>query len=153
MLTFRQRLFITYYTEGETKGNATKAGLMAGYKKTYAEHHMDRMVRIGEIKEAIDNRLVAINNHHKNTIESVNADFEYAKEVCKAKKDMTNYIRIAENQAKNAGYYGLDHLQETEQVKLTEDQVKEAAEYAKWRLLRRLAEPQKAQEGGQQATG
>lgn len=61
-------------------------------------------------------------------------------------KDRTNAIRCIENKAKNVGYYALDNAQRTEQAKLTEEQVKEAKEYAKWKLLRGLSEPQQAQE-------
>ena len=53
---------------------------------------------------------------------------------CVEKKDNTNAIRCIENKAKNVGYYALDNAQRTEQAKLTEEQVKEAKRYAKWRL-------------------
>jgi hypothetical protein len=52
--------------------------------------------------------------------------------------------------AKHRGYYAEDNLQRAEQAKLTEQQVKEAKEYAKWRLLRGL---QDSPESSQQAAG
>ena len=44
-------------------------------------------------------------------------------------------------------------INEQETPVLSESQVKLAEEFAKWRLIRGLTEPQKAQEGSQQATG
>jgi len=61
---------------------------------------------------------------------------------CIAKKDNTNAIRCIENKAKNVGYYALDNAQRTEQAKLSEQQVQEAKEYAKWRLLKGLSDVQ-----------
>jgi len=45
-------------------------------------------------------------------------------------------------QAKNEGKYAADNAQRTEQAKLSEQQVQEAKEYAKWRLLKGLSDVQ-----------
>ena len=92
------------------------------------------------IRDAIDKRTKAIEGKKKNTIETVNADFEFAKEQCKNKDgkliDRTNFIRITENQGKNADFYQADNQSKSEAVKLTEDMVLEAKNYAKWKLLK-----------------
>ena len=55
-------------------------------------------------------------------------------------------------QAKNEGQYAADNAQRTEEAKLTEVQVKEAKEYAKWRLLKGLEEQELGAEILQEAT-
>ena len=57
-------------------------------------------------------------------------------------KDRTNAIRCVENKAKNVGYYALDNAQKAEKTKLDEVQVEEAKQYAKWRLIQGLTEPE-----------
>lgn len=63
-------------------------------------------------------------------------------------KDRTNAIRCVENKAKNVGYYALDNAQKAEKTKLDEVQVEEAKQYAKWRLIQGLTEPEVKKEAG-----
>ena len=133
----RQKLFVKYYTEGETKGNATASAVKAGYKWKFANQAAPRLLGHVRIEEAISLRLEYIDKAEKLTIESVNADFEYAKEQCKAKRgdksvliDKTNYVRICENQAKHVGFYGADNAQKVEQVKLDQAEATEAQRIA-----------------------
>ena len=141
-MNLKQTLFVTYYTEGDTKGNCYRSMIKAGYKERYAFGHSGTFIVVNScIQDAIKARLQAIEKVEKLTIETVNADFEYAKRQCRIEKgalsvlaDRTNFIRICENQAKHVGFYGADNLQRTEQAKLTDEQVKEAKRYAKWKL-------------------
>lgn len=135
-MNFKQTLFVQYYTEGDTKGNCEQSMISAGYKRGYARFNCGRFITANNgIQQAIDYRLKALENNKKNTIETVNADFEFAKLQCKNKEgkliDRTNFIRICENQAKNADYYLADNQSKTEQAKLTEIQRVEADRIAR----------------------
>jgi len=142
-MNFKQTLFVQYYTEGETKGNCLKSMVAAGYTEKGAKNNCGRFITVNNgIQKAIDYRLKALEGKKKNTIETVNADFEYAKDQCKNKDgnliDRATYVRICENQAKNADYFAADNASKTEQEVLTEARKKEAERYAKWRLLEGL---------------
>lgn len=130
----RQKLFVSYYAEGETKGNATASAVKAGYKWKFANQAAPRLLGNVRIKEAISLRLEYIEKVEKLTIESVNTDFEYAKNECKREDgtlmDRPTFVKVCENQAKHVGYYGADNAQKLEQVKLDQAETEEAERIA-----------------------
>ena len=138
-LNYRQGLFVKYYTDGDTKGRCEASMISAGYNNTYAHSFAGVYIR-GKIKQAIDDRTIEIEDHRKNTCESVDKDFEFAKKQCMDNegnlKHRMTYVRICENQAKNAGYYAEDNAQQREKAVLSEQEKEEAIEFAKWRLLK-----------------
>lgn len=147
----RQIFVNTYLTNGY---NATQA-----YKTAYPncksgqDRAGHRLLSFDEIKKAIDKAKKELQEWLKGGRELCDKLFKDQYKASVTAMDRTNAIRCVENKAKNVGYYAADNLQRTEQAKLTEQQVKEAKEYAKWRLLRGLTEPQEAEEGAQQAAG
>lgn len=147
----RQIFVNTYLTNGY---NATQA-----YKTAYPncksgqDRAGHRLLSFAEIKKVIDKAKKELQEWLKGGRELCDKLFEDQYKASVTAKDRTNAIRCVENKAKNAGYYAADNLQRTEQAKLTEQQVKEAKEYAKWRLIQGLNEPQGAKEGTQQAAG
>lgn len=146
-MNFKQTLFISYYTEGETKGNCEQSMLKAGYKAGYARKWSGCYIgAIRGIKKAIEDKIKAINIAWEDRISRVNArlDAEIAKttnisSLCLLVNAQKGYVDM---QAKNEGKYALDNAQRTEQDKLTEVQVEEAKQYAKWRLIQGLTEPE-----------
>lgn len=130
----RQKLFVKYYTEGETRFNAERSALLAGYKPTFAHQAAPRLLEQVRVKEAISLRLEYIEKAEKLTIESVNADFEYAKSECKREDgslvDRPTFVKVCENQAKHVGFYKEDNLQKAEQAKLDQQEAKEAQRIA-----------------------
>lgn len=147
----RQIFVNTYLTNGY---NATQA-----YKTAYPNCKSgqrqagQRLLTFVDIKKAIDKAKKELQEWLKGGRELCDKLFEDQYKASVTAFDRTNAIRCVENKAKNVGYYAADNLQRTEQAKLTEQQVKEAKEYAKWRLLRGLSEPEQAKEGTQQAAG
>ena len=126
--------------------NKSKALINAGYKESYANcGRRDAVYKNTQVIQAIDRlrtKIVAkveitaeyLLNNLKSLVEN---NKEKRPEIaCKA-IDMLN---------KYKGLYQADNAQRTEQAKLTEEQVKEAKEYAKWRLLTGLNKPQEAQQ-------
>jgi len=147
----RQVFVNAYLTNGY---NATQA-----YKTAYPNCKSgqrqagQRLLTFVDIKEAVSKAKEELENWLKGGRKLVDKLFSDQYKASIQAKDRGNAIRCIENKAKNVGYYAADNLQRTEQAKLTEQQVKEAKEYAKWRLLRGLSEPQEAEKGTQQATG
>ena len=61
-MNLKQTLFVTYYTEGDTKGNCEQSMLKAGYKAGYARSHCGTFIGANRcIKEAVNKALEAIN--------------------------------------------------------------------------------------------
>ena len=132
-INLRLNKAIKYYCEGETKNNWYASMVRAEYKERYAYGRGHELFEKVWVQEAIKQRQEAIEKAEKITIESVNADFEYAKDQCKLLRndtvvlaDRTNYVRICENQAKHVGFYKEDNLQRAEQTKLDEAYTEEA---------------------------
>lgn len=142
----RQIFVNTYLSNGY---NATQA-----YKTAYPNcksgwnAHGARLIAIDSVKQAIAKAKKDLEEWLSGSRKLCDRLFKDRYDACVAKNDNTNAIRCVENKAKNVGYYALDNAQRTEQAKLTEQQAKEAKEYAKWRLLRGLEEPKQAQEAG-----
>lgn len=113
--------------------------------------HGARLVAIGSIKMAIAAETALIETEDEDSRKYIDNQFKSLLKSCIVKGDKVNAARCLENMAKHRGYYAEDNLQRTEQAKLTEQQVKEAKEYAKWRLLRGLSE--EVEEGTSQAVG
>ena len=136
----RQIFVNTYMTNGY---NATQA-----YKTAYpnCKSGQDRcghfLLSIPEIKKAVDKAKEELRGWLKAGRELCDKLFEDQYKASVKAKDRTNAIRCVENKAKNMGYYALDNAQKTEQVKLDEVQVEEAKQYAKWRLIQGLTEPE-----------
>ena len=139
----RQIFVNTYLTNGY---NATQA-----YKTAYPncnggwDRLGHRLMSFDDVKQAISKAKLELQEWLNAGRELCDRLFQDRYAACVAKKDNTNAIRCIENKAKNVGYYALDNAQRTEEAKLTEVQVKEAKEYAKWRLIQGLTEPEDVQ--------
>lgn len=107
----RQKLFIEYYCEGETKGNITQSMVKAGYTAKYADSRGCRMLGLVGISEEIASRQAEIADIEQITIESINKAFAKQLKLCIDAKDRPTAARILENQAKHVGYYEKDHSQ------------------------------------------
>lgn len=103
-LNGKQQLFVNYYCEGDTRGNATQAALSAGYSKTYAEHRMNTMLRRVEVDKAIKARQKEIELQEEITIETINKRFDHIYALSETEKDRVNMLRATENMAKHVGY-------------------------------------------------
>ena len=132
----RQIFVNTYLTNGY---NATQAYKTA-YPNCKSGHKQagQRLLTFDDVKKAIDKAKKELEEWLSGSRKLCDRLFSERYTACVAKNDNTNAIRCIENKAKNVGYYALDNAQRTEQAKLTEQQVKEAKEYAKWRLLKGL---------------
>ena len=145
-LNYRQSLFVKYYTgDNGTKGNATASAMKAGYTWKFANQASIRLLGKVRIKAAIEAVGVIIEAEDKNSREFVTKEFlsQYAKH--KDKRPI-EAIRALENLGKNCGWFAEDNAQQREKAELTAQEKEEAVEYAKWRLLKGLREPQQAQE-------
>jgi phage terminase small subunit len=132
----KQKLFVTYYTEGETKGNCEQSMLKAGYKEGYARKWSGVFIgAIRGIKEAVDNRLKEIIECQEITIEVLNKEFKRVYDMCLEANDRTNAVRILENWGKHTGYNELDNIQKVQERKLDERQQAEANRLANLRLM------------------
>ena len=65
-LTHKQQLFVRYYS-----GNASEAALKAGYSKKTAYSIGQRLLKVIEIKQAIQNRVEKSQEKHIKTIEEM----------------------------------------------------------------------------------
>ncbi len=101
-----------------------------------------RLLTFDDIKEAIDKAKKDLEGWLKAGKDLLDKLFKERYDACVGKNDNTNAIRCLENKAKNVGYYALDNAQKVEESKLTEVQVEEAKQYAKWRLIQGLTEPE-----------
>lgn len=117
-----------------------------GYGDRRAKQTAVRLGSIGYIKERIAEIKAEIEQKRENTRENVTIKMFELVAKAEQKGDLTNAVRIYEDLGKNCGWFAEDNAQHTEQDRLTEEQVKEAKEYAKWKLLRGLSKPQEAQE-------
>ena len=59
-LNYRQSLFAEYYTDGDTKGNATQSAIKAGSKETTAYSMGQRLLKNVEVKRVIDEKTAKI---------------------------------------------------------------------------------------------
>jgi len=131
-MNLKQQLFVTYYTEGDTKGNCEQSMLKAGYKPGYARKNSGKYIQaITGIKEAIDDAVNDIKEWMSGSRKLCDKLFMERYGACVARNDNTNAIRCVENKAKNVGYYALDNAQRTEQTKLDETKRKEVKRIAK----------------------
>jgi len=133
-----QQIFINAYLSNGY--NATEAYRTA-YPNCKKGHQQagSRLLSNVVIKNAIGKAKKDLEEWLSGSRKLVDRLFSERYAACIAKKDNTNAIRCIENKAKNVGYYALDNAQRTEQAKLSEQQVQEAKEYAKWRLLKGLS--------------
>ncbi len=142
----RQIFVNTYMTNGY---NATQA-----YKTAYPncksgqDRAGHRLLSFIEIKDALSKAKKDLQEWLKGGRDLCDKLFEDQYKASVTAKDRTNAIRCVENKAKNVGYYALDNAQKTEQDKITEVQVEEAKQYAKWRLIQGLTEPEVKKEVG-----
>jgi len=134
-LNYRQSLFVKYYTDGDTKGNATASALKAGYKWKYANQACRFLLGINKIKATIEAVDAKIEVEDVNTRENVTKAMLNAAQICLAKRDMVGYIRAYENLGKNCGWFAEDNAQQQEKAELSVEEKEEAIQYAEWRLL------------------
>ena len=59
-LNYRQNLFAEYYTDGDTKGNATQSALKAGYTYKYADQACRWLLGNSRIKQVIEKKTAGI---------------------------------------------------------------------------------------------
>ena len=152
-MNLKQTLFLAYYTDGDTKGNCEQSMLRAGYKKGYARTNCGRYITATNgLQKAIESKVKAIKVLWKDGIDYVITRLRTeikgttsVSALCLLVNAQKGYMDM---QAKNEGQYAADNAQRTEEAKLSEVQVKEAKEYAKWRLLRGLSEPEQVKETG-----
>ncbi len=151
-MNLKQTLFLAYYTDGDTKGNCEQSMLRAGYKPGYARTNCGRYITATNgMKKAIEDKVKAIKILWKDGIEYVVKRLRTEMETTTSVSSLCLLVNAQKGymdmQAKNEGNYALDNAQRTEQAKLTEVQVKEAKEYAKWRLLKGLSEDNVQRQG------
>lgn len=146
-MTDKQEMFVQEFCNNGF--NATEAYKTA-YPNCKAGHQQSssKLLLNPVIREAIEATKKWIESWKEGGKALCDRLFSQRYEACVAKKDNTNAIRCIENKAKNVGYYALDNAQRTEQDKLTEEQAKEAKEYAKWKLLRGLSKPEATERAG-----
>ena len=132
----RQIFVNTYLTNGY---NATQAYKTA-YPNCKSGHKQagSKLLTFVDVKQAVDKAKKDLEEWLKGGRELCDKLFEDQYKASVSAKDRTNAIRCVENKAKNVGYFAEDNAQRTEQAKLTEAEVAEAKEYAKWKLLRGL---------------
>ncbi len=122
-LNGRQKLFVGYYCEGETKGNCYASMIKAGYSEAYARHRANFMLSNVAICEAIAARRAEIADVEEITIETVLKSFMQELAVCKKAKDRVNTIRVLENLSKHVGLYEKDNKQQGNELpKLTPEE-------------------------------
>ena len=132
----RQRLFVEYYTSGETLGNCYQSMIKANYRPKYALKWSGKYInQIGGIREAVDERVKQIIDYKKATVENVDIEFVRQYQRCMEANDRTNAVRILENRGKNAGYYAADNAQKAEIRELDAKMLAEADKIAQIRLI------------------
>jgi len=133
---------IVAYCYGKTKGNWYKSMLVGGYSENYAKHRGHELLDKVVVKTLVEEEKKRVKFIKNMGIEAMKEHFYQDRELALGKRDLTTLVRIDENFAKHVGFYALDNAQRTEQAKLSEQQVQEAKEYAKWRLLKGLSDVQ-----------
>jgi phage terminase small subunit len=110
----RQQLFIKYYTDGPTKGNATQSAIKAGYKWKYANQACKFLLGNLRLKQALNKAQEKVEWKDTQSREYIDREFHKRYEACIDKNKESEAIRCLENQAKNRGYYAEDNAQRTE---------------------------------------
>ena len=143
-MNLKQTSFATYYADGETKGNATKSAQLAGYSKKTAYSQGQRLLKHAEVKKAITDALKRLDMLWKDGVAYVITRLRTEMEATTSVSALCLLVNaqkgFVDMRAKNEGQYAADNAQRTEEAKLSAVQVKEAKEYAKWRLLKGLEE-------------
>lgn len=121
-MNLKQTLFVMNYTEGEGKGNATKAAKMASYSEKTAYSIGQRLLKNVEIAKAISNAIEVLKTAWKDRISKVLARLQReidsttsVSQLCLLVNAQKGYMDM---QAKNEGQYAEDNAQKAEQVKL-----------------------------------
>ena len=154
-MTDKQDIFVQVYANNGF--NATEA-----YKTAYPDckvghqQSSSKLLLNPVIREAVDKIKKELQVKWKDRVKQVIARLgreisgtKSISSVCLLVNAQKGYMDM---QAKNEGQYAADNAQRTEEAKLTEVQVKEAKEYAKWRLLKGLEEQELGAEILQEAT-
>ena len=145
-LNYRQSLFVKYYTDGDTKGNAYKSALKAGYGKSMAVQAGTLLVGNCRLKPVIEAKTLRIEAEDGNSRENVTKAMHKAAQICLNKGDMVGFIRAQENLGKNCGWYAEDNAQQREKAELSAEAKEEAIQYAEWRLLQETKDVQRQEQ-------
>ncbi len=110
-LNYRQSLFAEYYTEGDTKGNATQSAIKAGYKETTAYSMGQRLLKKVEITNAIEVKRKEIRELLKldAQIQTKRISTQYNK--ANEKDDIRAALQATDQLNKHIGFYREDNLQ------------------------------------------
>lgn len=118
-MNLKQTLFVTYYTEGETKGNCEQSMLKAGYKPGYARGHCGTFIVANScVQKAVDKAEELIKILWEDRISKVISrlqkeidNTESISKLCLLVNAQKGYMDM---QAKNEGKYEADNLTKTE---------------------------------------
>ena len=131
-LNLRQSLFVKYYLDGDTKGNAYKSAIKAGYSHKFALQAAPRLLENVSIKPAMEAKQAVMEAEDVNSREFVTKSFLELAKTTKG-KDNGTYTRALENLAKNSGWYEADNEQQREHSELNEQQQADLDEFIAWK--------------------
>lgn len=144
-LSPQERLFCEHYCEiaGDCYSNGTAAAKAAKYAEKSAHTAAWKLLKRPAIREYMQQLWRDNCDRHNITPHKVLSDLEDTRRRAMEKKDYAVVTRCIELTGKYLAMW-TDMIgtaeQTAEQQQLTEQQVKEAKEYAKWRLLKGLTE-------------
>ena len=126
----RQKLFVKYYTDGETKGNCERSMLKAGYKPKYARHRNNRVLASVGMKEAVEEAQQEVDYKDTQSRENIDREFLSVYQECINSKRWSEAVKCLENLGKHRGYFAEDNAQKTETRPVLTEQERTALEQA-----------------------